>query len=79
MNHQGISETLLKMSLIKSHWNSICDKQHMPTLFNHLRVGALNQEIFLKDISMAIPQLNRKEIFLMHMKIICGPKKLITK
>lgn len=57
-------ETLLKMSLIKSHENSVCDKNHMPTLNNQLRMSALIQEgIFLKDTSMAIPQLDMKKTF----------------
>lgn len=64
MNHQGISETLLKMNLIKSHWNSVYDKNHMLSHYNQLGDSTLNQEeIFLKDISMAIPQLDMKETF----------------
>lgn len=78
MNHQGVPETLLKMSLDKSHWNSVCDRNHMPTHYNQLTVGTVNQEeIFWKDMCMPIPQLDMKETFLLHGKIISDQK--ITK
>lgn len=65
------------MSLFKSNWEPVRDKQHMPTLYYRLRGGALNQhEILFKDIRMAIPQLDMKEIsFLVYMKITWDVEK----
>lgn len=78
MNHQGISEALLKISLIKSHWNSVCDKQYIPTFYNQLRVGTLNHEEILKEVSMAVPQLDMQETFSNAHKNNLWFKKLIT-
>lgn len=52
----------------------------MPTLNNQLRMSALIQEgIFLKDTSMAIPQLDMKKTFFNAYENHLWSKNLITK